>query len=522
MKTIRIWFAICWLCLLSPAVFAQYTLTFTTNGNVITLTGYTGTPVSVTVPNFVTSIGDEAFWFCSTLRSVTIPESVTNIGVTAFGTCPLTSIVIPESVTTIGDGAFEYTDLGSVTIPDSVTNLAGAVFFGCGFLSSVTLPGNLTSIGGSEFNGCYSLQGITIPNGVTSIEPYAFNDTGLFSITIPSGVTSIGSAAFQNCGSLTNIYFQGNAPAADPSIFTVPHNNPDPVTVLYAPCTSGWSSTFEGVPTAPWWQAEFSWTTQAGSITLTAYSGICNSLNIPSAINGVPVTAIGADAFYGMSNLANVTIPVGVTSIGASAFWGCTGLASITIPYSVTGIGEYAFEACTDLTDIYFDGNAPNGDATVFNQDTNATVYFEPCATGWNSTFGGVPALPESLLGFTYVTNGSGITIASYSGTCDVVAIPSTINNLPVTSIGTNAFYEATNLTSVTIPNSVTNIGNYAFDGDASLTSVAIGTNIFSIGEYAFAGCTGLSSITLPDSITNIGFDAFVSCAIYPRISKST
>ena len=88
---------------------------------------------SVTIPDSVTSIGDWAFYNCTSLTSVTIPDSVTSIGDRAFSGCTsLTSVAIPDSVTSIGDGAFSgCTSLASVTIPDSVTSIGYGAFDKC-------------------------------------------------------------------------------------------------------------------------------------------------------------------------------------------------------------------------------------------------------------------------------------------------------------------------------------------------------------------------------------------------------
>ena len=86
-------------------------------------------------------------------------------------------------------------------------------------------------------------------------------------------------------------------------------------------------------------------------------------------------------------------------------------------------------------------------------------------------------------------------------------------NEYNVTSIGGDAFYGCSGLTSVTIPESVTSIDFYAFYGCSGLTSVTIPSSVTSIGSYAFCGCSGLTSIAIPSSVTSIGSQAFYDCS---------
>ena len=163
---------------------------------------------SITIPNSVTSIGEAVFGNCGSLPSITIPDGVTSIGSSAFRDCTsLTSITIPNSITSIGEAAFgNCIRLTSITIPNSITSIGEAAFGNCVSLTSITIPESVTSIGNYAFAGCRSLTSITIPDSVTSIGNYTFNGcSGLTSITIPDSVTSIGEAAFSNCESLTAI-----------------------------------------------------------------------------------------------------------------------------------------------------------------------------------------------------------------------------------------------------------------------------------------------------------------------------
>ena len=133
---------------------------------------------------------------------------------TPWSKVDVSAIRISDGVTSIGEGAFSFcTSLTSVTIPNSVTSIGHGAFYDCTSLTSVTIPDSVTSIGGSAFRGCSSLTSVTIPNSVTSIGSYAFSGcSSLTSVTIPDSVTSIGDGAFASCTSLTGIWVaEGNS-----------------------------------------------------------------------------------------------------------------------------------------------------------------------------------------------------------------------------------------------------------------------------------------------------------------------
>ena len=177
---------------------------------------------SYTIPDSVTSIGFQAFRWCTSLTSVNIPDSVTSIGNYAFSYC--TSLkafygkfASEDNRCLIVNGVLNSFAIGcgatSYNIPDSVTRIGVSAFSSCTSLTSVTIPDSVTSIGSNAFDGCSSLASITIPDSVTSIGWDAFSGCkSLTSVTIGNSVTSIGDNAFEGCTSLKEVYCKATTP----------------------------------------------------------------------------------------------------------------------------------------------------------------------------------------------------------------------------------------------------------------------------------------------------------------------
>ena len=370
----------------------------------VEITDYSGSAEKVDIPEkidgkSVTSIGDYAFYYCSSLTSVTIPNSVTSIGEYAFGDCAnLTNITIPNSVTSICKGAFiDCTSLTSIKIPNSVTRILRDAFRDCTNLTSVTLPESLTYIG-SAFEGCTSLTSITIPNSVTYVDAYAFagctslteikvavenpnyvsvngvlyNKSRTVLICYPAGkkdknykildsVTAINRYAFYGCTSLASIMI------------------PDSVTEICESAFSGCTSlTSITIPDSVMSIARFTF----------YYCANLKSIKIPNS-----VTNIGESAFGGCTSLTSITIPNSVTDIDTNTFSGCTSLTSITIPNSVTEIGWWAFYGCTSLTSITIPNSVTNIGESAFRGCTSLTSITIP---------GSVASIGEEAFGYYY------------------------------------------------------------------------------------------------------------------------
>ncbi len=163
-----------------------------------------------------------------------------------------------------------------------------------------------------------------------------------------------------------------------------------------------------------------------------------------------------------------------VTSISSGAFAGSSDLTSVTIPNTVTSIGVYMFRGCNDLV-----GLTVAGGNTTYDSRGNCNAIIE---TSTNTLLYG----------------------------CKNTVIPNS-----VTTIGSNAFWGRTGLTSMEIPNSVTTIGTWAFAECPDLTSVTIPNSVTTIDAHAFRDCSSLASIEIPNSVTSIGAHAFYGTAWY-------
>lgn len=207
---------------------------------------------SITIPDSIGSIGEDAFWECNGLKKVyvssiedwckikfedissnpivyareiyidgelatdiTIPKGITKICDYAFVGCDtITNVVIPNSVISIGNSAFfDCSNLKNISIPNSVISIGDSAFYHCYNLKNISIPNSVVNIGAGAFSGCSNLEEVEIPDGIKFIKDstFAFCEN-LTTIIIPQSVKEIGNLAFYRDSSnyLSNVLFKGS------------------------------------------------------------------------------------------------------------------------------------------------------------------------------------------------------------------------------------------------------------------------------------------------------------------------
>lgn len=441
---------------------------------------------SVTIGSGVSGICSYAFAYCYNLEEVTFKsdDKLTTLRDNAFNDCrSLKTIALPNPLTTIPNYAFyNCRSLESITLPNSLTEIKGDAFTNCVNLKSVTLPSTMTAIDG--FTNCTSLGSVTFPEGLTSIQGFQ-NCTSMKSIAIPASVTRIYNA-FDGCTGVEtatvdadNKYYDSRDNCnciinsqTDEIIFGC-NNSTIPSTVKRITNFGGNQNMTVHIPA----NVEYIYNgafRNVGGIVVDAGNATYDSRDnsncvvetasntlISACINTtIPntVTAIGWYSFARIANLKSVSIPSSVTTIGDAAFYDCRTLTDITIPESVTNIANAAFYNCNALESI----TIPNS-VTMIGEEA-----FQHCV---------------ALKSITLSNNLSGI--------ADL------------------AFQECFALTDITLPASVSSIGRGAFHACEALQSINIPDAVRYIGDEAFYGCSSLPSLTLPDSVVSVGQSAF-------------
>ena len=275
------------------------------------------------------------------------------------------------------------------------------------------------------------------------------------------------------------------------------------------------------------------WTSSDGKII--AVTIVNTTLAIPSAIDGVDITAFDAGVFQKKDKVVRVTIPAGVTaipdqafldcknlkgvtinatamtSIGYQAFMGCYNMESFVIPNSVTMLGQGVFSGCSALEEVTIGDGVETLTGVTYNPSHNGCYGdYDDSTNLWGSYGNGMFYNCTSLKKINWGTGLKTIgNVAFLKCTAlEKVEIPDT-----VTAIGNHAFFWCSNLGEVKIGSQVATVGRMAFRADGNLTKVAFGSSVTEIQQQAFQDCVNLQNFTLPATIQYLRYRCFAGCS---------
>ena len=420
------------------------------------LVRYKGRYPFVEIPNGVTCIGKQAFYYNEIVQSVKLPETVTTIDSEAFSHCVnLRRVELPESLTSIGHEAFSHCRLQSLTFPCGLIQIESGAFSCCWNLNEIALPESINHIKSRVFEHT-DIYEIEIPDSVEHIESEAFSSCSkLKRVVLPEHLKSVGWHAFYNCRELTDITF--------------------PPTLC--------------------------------DIAGEAFSG-CKGI---IGENGFII--INNDLSYYYGNDRVLQIPEGVKSINGRVFYQNRRITKVVLPDSLTSIGAVAFGECINLRDINISTRVTNLERNAFNgcrrlANENGFVIFNKVLLGYY----GHSAIVEIPEGVETIGAGSFIGYDNYE--IEEIVIPESVN-----VIEKDSFSCCRNLRRVLMPERMKQIDEGAFSFCDHLKSITIPEGIEVLSWNTFWDCRSLEEIRLPKSLKTIEYSAISDCSSLKSIS---
>lgn len=512
----------------------------------------------------VTSVGNDAFFFCNEMTSVVIPNSVTVIGDRAFAYCwNAGDIQVPDNVVSIGEEAFLVcSGIRNITIPASVTSIGNNAFalfsendpdVNTYYIATLNWNSNLdfssiasSFLGESNRVRDINVRQLVIGDNVTRFAFYDYFDAhinylktiesitvdaqnpvfdnrndcnaiintsqnklvaGLSNTVIPDDVTAIGECAFLNCDAITSIAIPSSVTTIGYSAFEGCDNL---ISIEISNSGISFTDAFKGC-------TGITTIVLSGSITSVVDYAFRNWENLTSVVIPNSVTSIGNYAFAGCRGLTSITIPNSVTSIGRGAFSG-TGLTSITIPSGITTINPEVFSGCSSLESVIIEEGVEEIADGAFASCTNIRSLYVP------STVTSVATNAfNQVNNIDYVywnTNAVGLFTgpAAYNKERHIGKL---VIGKDVSSIEMGGFWGGG------ISHFEVEEDNPVFDsrGDCDGIIITASNTLFkgcintripngvtAIGDSSLEDIYDLESITIPNSVVSIGSSSFAGC----------
>ena len=357
----------------------------------------------------VTAILSGAFMDYKALESITLPDTLVLIENEAFRGCEnLAEISIPKSVSNIGDSAFsDCTALGSVSFESgsALTYIGKSAFDNCVSLGQITIPSSVEAVSENTFYGCTSLVSAVIPNGVTNIKDYAFyNCTALNFVTIPAKIEVIEKGAFMNCASLTEITVPNSLNQIEDQAFSG--------CVMLSKFSIGLNTSLTRIGRNAFEGCEHLRLGSSSGITYlpsndnpyyAAIGGTCDE--IADVHSG---TVVIADYAFYESKITEARLPSSLRYIGNNAFGKCKSLIEITLPNNLTHIENGAFYYCNSIEEIHIPKSVVKIGANSFSCcDSLEWIKYGGTVSDWSKIEIGPGWKPSTRPIFVYCSNGA-------------------------------------------------------------------------------------------------------------------
>ncbi len=424
---------------------------------------------SIVLPKGITTIGDDAFSYNTSLTSIKIPNTVTSIGKRAFQGCTnLTSIEIPDTVTYIGDYCFSGCNrLQKIKLSKKIQTINQRLLQGCSSLTEIEIPEGVKSIGYAAFSSCSKLTTITLPASLTS-----FNGTALAGL---SRLTEVKVADGNNSFKFENgMLLSKDGKTMYMALLTLTEINvPNGVVSIVGDTLSGSSATKIILPDTV--SSNLSGTVFNGMNKLSTIELSSTSKNL-KLVDGNLYSYDGKRFIKYMGTSKTFTVPEGVETLVCSCI--TKSMTTLNLPSTLKVIEGWSLASMSGVNLL----NIPASVTTMYTYSFHANTKLRVAES--NSTYKSI----DDVL----ILNKAGTKVIMASKNATTYNIPNT-----VTEIGKNAFYGCSKITSITIPDSVTTIGAGAFESCSSLTEITIPQNVTSIGSDAFVYCGKLMAINI-------------------------
>ena len=424
---------------------------------------------SIVLPKGITTIGDDAFSYNTSLTSIKIPNTVTSIGKRAFQGCTnLTSIEIPDTVTYIGDYCFSGCNrLQKIKLSKKIQTINQRLLQGCSSLTEIEIPEGVKSIGYAAFISCNKLTTITLPASLTS-----FNGTAIAGL---SRLTEVKVADGNNSFKFENgILLSKDGKTMYMALLTLTEINvPNGVVSIVGDTLSGSSATKIILPDTV--SSNLSGTVFNGMNKLTTIELSSTSKNL-KLVDGNLYSYDGKRFIKYMGTSKTFTVPEGVETLVSRCI--TKSMTTLNLPSTLKVIEGWSLSSMSGVNLLNIPASVTTMYTYSFSADTKLRV-----AEG-NSTYKSI----DDVL----ILNKAGTKVMMANRNTTTYNIPNT-----VTEIGKSAFYYCSKMTSITIPDSVTTIGAGAFEGCSSLTEITIPQSVTSIGSDAFVYCGKLMAINI-------------------------